>query len=96
METFDQEKLERLSKEELIKILNKEFENRNSLKHELAKTKENSVNLVISKCLNIKQSKLVRSEEEYIANKLLKRLNDLQREKEALLKKVQLEEDNLT
>jgi hypothetical protein len=38
---------------------------------------------------------LVKSEEEYIANKLLRRLTDLQREKEALAKKVQLEEENL-
>jgi hypothetical protein len=39
---------------------------------------------------------LVRSEEEYIANKLMKKLTDLQKEKEALAKKVQMEEENLT
>ena len=38
----------------------------------------------------------MKSEEEYIANKLMKKLTDLQREKEALVKKVQIEEENLT
>ena len=39
---------------------------------------------------------MVRTEEEYIANKLMKRLNDLQREKEMLVKKVKKEEENLS
>ena len=39
---------------------------------------------------------MVRSEEEYIANKLMKKLNDLQREKEMLVRKVKKEEENLS
>jgi Uncharacterized conserved protein H4 (DUF2046) len=37
----------------------------------------------------------VKSEEEYITNKLMRRLFELQREKETLAKRVQLEEENL-
>lgn len=38
---------------------------------------------------------MVKSEEEYIANKLMKKLTELQKDKETLAKKVQQEEENL-
>eukprot|EP00347_Sterkiella_histriomuscorum_P019956 403339649 len=78
-------KLEDLSKEDLIKILHTQLEQRQQLKQSLSKAKENSANL----------SQMVKSEEEYIANKLMTRLSALQLEKESLVKKVKKEEDFL-
>jgi len=38
---------------------------------------------------------MVKQEEEYIANKLMKRLQDLQKEKETIIRKLKKEEENL-